>query len=137
MIKHRRHTGSNHTHLERAVVYGLARRFGMPIIVDNDYFAAKDIVWDGDVLRLPAKNTPEDITHELAHFIIAKEHGEHTRKDWGLDVNDFSNYLGATVAETRENETARLERLLDTIIETAVAEVSQIAGLEYPRRTSP
>lgn len=114
------------TTLHRVVEFGLARRLGIPVIVQED---AKSTWWNGSVLIM-SPHDGSSLTHEMGHWIVAKKHGELGRIDFGCSPGMSSShfvspldYLGPETVRVREEEADFVEGIIAAVIDAAVREL--------------
>lgn len=122
--------------MRRIATYAVARRLGMPVVVAenktyrfrnrSDRSLSNEAYWDAKeqcLYILPAYD--EQLSHELAHWIVAGWHNERDRQDFGCSDGNL-DYLGKERAEEREDEARQIEELLEAVIDATVRECGRM-----------
>jgi hypothetical protein len=114
----------------RHIAYGIARHLGIPVTLCANHLmpnAKAGVHWTGEILQV-SERSEGDLVHEIAHWLVAREHAELALPDWGLEREDYAHYLGDEQVQAREDEAFAVERGLNAAIEAGAAEAALGCG---------
>lgn len=121
--------GRPSTTMRRILAYAVARRLGLPVVVDEGHVTrytsssmthAADPKWNAErQVLLLHPSYDGDLLHEIAHFLVATP-DQRRRDDWGLPG------MGREDEEQVERETDVLQRALEKVMDAALCELGQL-----------